>query len=158
MEENPKVIQNPNEILCYDKYKLGRVEGKFSLDMKKLINSAIPMTREVAGNYNNVSNQSGVIFVFNAEKTIEYKEYEKNRKIEKEAKKFQKVHDAKALLGAAFDTAIKEKINQTKESEKSNDPLLRELKAQCEEKGYPKKEWQTLNKMDITEYLKSKEL
>ena len=57
--------ENPSEVLVYDKYKLGRIEGKFNSDMKKLVIPAIPMRRGDAENYNKNTHMSGVIFVLN---------------------------------------------------------------------------------------------
>ena len=152
MEEKPKVISNPNEVLCYNKYKCPRLDGKISIDGKKLKMEAIPMRRIDAENYNAVTNDSGVIFVLNEEATEKYKEYEANRKAERKAKKFQKTQDAKELLAEVIDSAVKAK---TAKKEETNEPTLKELQAQCE--SYPKKEWQGLKKAELVEYLKSKE-
>ena len=144
--------KNPSEVLCYDKFKLGRVEGKFSSDMKKLVIPAIPMMRGTAESYNEDTHMSGVIFVENEEATAKYKEYEKNRYEEKIAGKTKKTIDAKELINSVFDTLLKERIAEGK----LNEPTLAEMKATCKEKGYPNKEWQQLSKADLTEYLKSK--
>jgi hypothetical protein len=152
MEENP--TGNPNEVFVYDKFKLGRVEGKFSRDMKKLVLEGIPMRRFEADNYNRDTHESGVMFVYNEEKTAKYKEYEQTRKEKVIAAKEKKTIDAKALINSVFDTLLKEKLAAGADTE--DGLTVKEMKTKCEELGYPKKEWQSLNKADLTEYLKTK--
>ena len=152
MEENP--TGNPNEVFVYDKFKLGRVEGKFSRDMKKLVLEGIPMRRFEADNYNRDTHESGVMFVYNEEKTAKYKEYEQTRKEKVIAAKEKKTIDAKALINSVFDTLLKEKLAAGADPE--DGLTVKEMKTKCEELEYPKKEWQSLNKADLTEYLKTK--
>lgn len=146
-------MENPNEILVYDKYKLGKVEGKFDRSMRKLELGTIPMTRSVAEDYNAVTDQIGIFLVLDEEATQKYKEYEKNRNAERIAKVDKKKSDAKELINSVFETLLKEK----QESGSSTDPTLKEMKTLCEEKKYPKSEWQTLRKEEMVSYLKSKE-
>lgn len=147
------MYENPNEVLCYDKFSLGREGGKFSKDMKKLKLAAIPMTRGIAEGYNEHTNDSGIMFVLNEAATAKYKEYEADRKANKIANKAKKTIDAKELINNVFDTLLKEKMASGSEKP---EPTLKELKAKCEEMGYPKSEWNTLSKADVIEYLKSK--
>ena len=144
-------MNNPNEILCYDKCELGRVSGKFAADMRKVLIPAIPMTRGVAEGYNQNTQQSGIIFVLNEEATANHKEYDKERKEKQAENKIRKSEDAKSLINSVFDTLLKNKGSET------NEPTVKELKAKCEEKGYIKSEWNTLPKAALIEYLKSKE-
>ena len=152
MEENP-TVKNPNEVLVYDKFKLGRIEGKFNPNMKELKLGGIPMRRQEAENYNAVSYQSGVVFVLDEQATAKYKEYEAQRKADRIAKSSKKIKDAEELLTNVFKTKVKDAINQEAEAE---GPTVNQMKAECEEAGYPKKEWQTLKKADLADYLKTK--
>lgn len=145
--------ENPAEVLCYIQYKLGKVDGKFSTDMRKVKIPATPMTRGVAEKYNENTQESGLLFVVDEIATEKFREYQKQRTIDTAANKLKKSLDAKELLTTAFDVLLKSKEQKDVDD---GTPTVKEMKALCEEKQYPKKEWNTLSKSELTEYLKSK--
>lgn len=110
-------MNNPNEILCYEQYRLSKFNGVFDPSMKKLIMPATPMTRKAAEDYNAVTMESGILFVENAEETAKFKEYQKERKANALAQKSIKADGAKELLGHLINEAVavtKEKKGRAK--------------------------------------------
>jgi hypothetical protein len=148
-----EMINNPSEVLCYIQYKLGKVDGKFSADMRKVRIPATPMMRGTAEAYNENTQDSGLLFVVDNEATEKFREYQKQRKIDNEANKLKKSLDAKELFTSAFDVMMK---GRTGSDNQDGEPTVKEMKDICIENGYPKKEWQLLKKSELTEYLKSK--
>jgi hypothetical protein len=147
-------MENPNEILCYDRCRMSFQDGVFNENDKKIKLAAIPMRREDAAIENEKTYQkgNGIIFILNTAATAAYKDFEKKRKEQQEAAHVKKTVDAKALINSVFDTLLRERIAEGR----TNEPTLAEMKSECSEKGYPKSEWQALRKAELIEYLKSK--
>ena len=145
--------ENPFEILVFDKYQCPRMNGKVSMEGKKLTIPSIPMRRCDAEQYNANTKDSSVVFVFNEEATEKYKEFEASRLAQKKANKMNKTAGIKEMLADVIDEAVKSK--SAKKSDEPSEPTLKELQAKCE--SYPKKEWQTLKKADLIIYLNNKE-
>ena len=113
-------MENPNEILCYDKFKLGRVGKTFNETLKVLEMTGTPMRRIDAENYNANKADSGVMFVLNEEATANFKVYEKERDAKKLASKKAKTEGAKEILGQLINdavTTVAEKSVKTKTKE-----------------------------------------
>jgi len=151
----------------YKHYRLGRVNGNnYSLDSKTLQREDVIIPPSIAEKNNENWKDSGDFYELNEEATETFVKERQAQLDEVEFRKSSKIAEAKQTLGEVFEkVAVDSLKKESKENESGselgedeNNITKAQLKALCEEKDYPKEEWNNLNKTDLIEYLASKKV